>query len=269
MDLLTPWINRTFGVIGLWVIARIRSLGERLLFVRQAVAWLFRPPFRASVFFKQMEFIGVKSIGIVLLVGVFSGGVFALQTGYAFALFNADTLVGATVGIALARELAPVFTSLMVVARAGSAMAAELGSMAVTEQVDALHAMAVNPLQYLVAPRLLAGFLMVPFLTGFFNAIGLLGAYFVGVYLLNIPEGPFLKQLDYYLDADDVVQGLCKAAVFGFVLAAISTYQGMTTQGGAEGVGRATTKAVVYSSVCILVMDYFLTTWILEYFPEF
>lgn len=245
------------------------EFGKFIEFVFKASAWIFRKPYRSAVYLKQMEFIGVKSTGIVMLVGLFSGAVFALQTGYAFAMFNAESMVGATVGIALARELAPVFTALMVVARAGSAMAAEIGTMEVTEQVDALRAMAVHPLQYLVSPRLLAGTLMLPLLTALFLGIGLMGAYFVAVGYLNIPEGPFIQQMNFILDAGDIVQGLLKSAVFGFVLTAISTYQGINTRGGAEGVGKATTRAVVYASVSILVLDYFLTTWILELFPKF
>ncbi|MBF0492464.1 MAG: ABC transporter permease [Deltaproteobacteria bacterium] len=247
----------------------LQSIGEFFVFLGQAFAWLFRRPFRFSVFLKQMEVIGVKSTWIVVLVAVFSGGVFALQTGYAFGLFGAQTLVGATVGIALARELAPVFTALMVIARSGSAMAAEIGTMQVNEEVEALVTMAVNPIQYLVTPRLIAGIFMLPLLTGLFNVVGLLGAYWVGVSYLEIPEGPFLSRLDYYLDASDIVQGLIKAALFGLVLTAVSTYQGFHTKNGAEGVGRSTTRAVVISSVAILVLDYFLTTWMLELFPKF
>jgi phospholipid/cholesterol/gamma-HCH transport system permease protein len=269
MPILIPWINRTFGAFGDLILRYLRGMGDFILFTLNALGWLLRRPYRFSVLFKQMEFIGVRSIGIVMLVGAFSGGVFALQTGYAFHLFNADSLVGATVALALARELAPVFTALMVVARAGSAMAAELGTMQVTEQVDALYAMAINPVQYLVVPRMVAGFIMLPLLTGLFNGIGILGSYFVGVYLLRIPEGPFLNQMDYYLDASDIMQGLLKGAIFGFLLVAISTHRGFSTKGGAEGVGRSTTQAVVISSVTVLILDYFLTTWILEYFPKF
>ncbi len=269
MSEVLTFFQKGIGELGEKVLHFLTELGLFINFVFRSLYWLFQKPFRTQVYLKQMEFIGVKSTAIVLLVGMFSGAVFALQTGYAFAMFNAESLMGATVGIALARELAPVFTALMVVARAGSAMAAELGTMEVTEQVDALRSMAIHPLQYLVTPRLLAGVLMLPLLSGLFLAIGLVGAYFVGVDLLNIPEGPFIQQLNFILDASDILQGLIKAAVFGFVLTAISTYQGMTAKGGAEGVGRVTTKAVVYSSVSILVLDYFLTTWILEYFPKF
>ncbi len=246
-----------------------QSLGEFLLFSANALRWLFRRPFRWAVLTRQMEFIGVRSAWIVLLVAGFSGGVFALQTGDAFRLFNAEALVGSTVAIALARELAPVFTALMVVSRAGSAMAAELGTMKVTEQVDALLTMAINPVQYLVVPRVVSGFLMVPLLTGLFDVMGILGSYVVGVFLLEIPEGPFLNQMEFYLDASDIVQGLLKSAVFGLALTLICTHQGLKAKGGAAGVGQATTRAVVISSVTILLLDFFLTTWILEYFPKF
>src|SRR5262249_54572178 len=141
MEILIPWINRSFGAFGEFCKYIVSGTGDFLLFNLQALRWLFRKPFRASLFFRQMEFIGVKSVGIVILVAAFSGGVFVLQTGYALRLFNAETLAGSTAGLALCRELAPVFTSLMVIARAGSAMAAELGTMVVTEQVEALSSM--------------------------------------------------------------------------------------------------------------------------------
>lgn len=269
MSEVLVFFQRGMGELGGVILRVLSELGLFFNFVFHSVAWLFRRPFRAALFLRQMEEIGVKSTAIVLLVGIFSGAVFALQTGFAFSTFNAESLVGATVGVALSRELAPVFTALMVVARSGSSMAAEIGTMEVTEQVDALRAMAVHPLQYLVTPRLVAGMLMLPLLSALFLGIGLMGAYFVGVHLLSIPEGPFLQQLTFILDASDILQGLLKAAVFGFILAAISTYQGMSAKNGAEGVGRATTRAVVYSSVTILVLDYFLTTWILELFPKF
>lgn len=269
MSFVWEFFQKNLGEFGETILYYLNELGLFLNFVFQSLTWLFRKPFRKEVFIKQMEFIGVKSTGIVMLVGLFSGAVFALQTAYAFEMFNAESLVGATVGIALARELAPVFTALMVVARAGSAMAAEIGSMEVNEQVDAIRVMAIHPLQYLVAPRLLAGFIMLPMLNIIFLGIGLIGAYLVGINLLNIPEGPFLQQLYFVLDPSDIMQGLIKSAIFGFVLVAISTYQGMNAKGGAEGVGKVTTRAVVYSSVSILVLDYFLTTWILEYFPKF
>lgn len=255
--------------LGRLVLTTLRQLGEFLVFVRSFFAWVRHPPFRKGLFFRQMEFIGVKSFPIIALTGTFTGMVFALQTGYAFRLFNAESFVGSTVGLSLTREIGPVFTALMVVARAGSAMAAEIGTMKVTEQVDALSAMAVDPIHFLVVPRVLASTIMVPLLAGLFSVIGMLGAYFVSTRLLNIGEVIFKRKLYYYVDANDVVGGLLKSAVFGFVLSLLSCYRGYRTEGGAEGVGRSTTQAVVISSVSILVLDYFLTSWILEFFPEF
>ena len=244
------------------------ALGNWCRFAWAAITWSFRPPYRYRDWFYQMQFIGVHSLPIILLTGLFTGMVFALQTGKTFALFKMQNMVGSTVGLALAREIAPVFTALMVTARAGSAMAAEIGTMRVTEQIDALYTMAVDPLQYLVTPRVIGAIFMVPLLTIIFNYIGCVGAYIVGTTLLDIPSGPFLRHLYWYLDPDDIFGGLIKASVFGFFLAMISCYKGFKTEGGAAGVGRSTTSAVVASSVTILVVDYFLTTWILEYFTS-
>lgn len=257
------------NALGRIVMEFLRQLGEFLIFCRSFFRWLFRPPFRRDALFRQMEFIGVKSLAIIALTGTFTGMVFALQTGYAFRLFNAQAFVGSTVGLALSREIAPVFTALMVVARAGSAMSAEIGTMKVTEQVDALSAMAVNPFHFLVVPRVVASTVMVPLLTVIFNYIGVVGAYFVSVTMLEIDPNLFQQKLVYYVDVSDFVGGLFKASVFGFLLALISCYRGYRTEGGAEGVGRSTTQAVVASSVAILVVDYFLTSWILEFLPEF
>lgn len=244
----------------------IAGLGGWCRFAFSTLQWSFRPPFRVHHCFKQMEFIGVQSLPIILLTGLFTGMVFALQTGKSFAIFKMQNLVGSTVGLALAREIAPVFTALMVTARACSAMAAEIGTMRVTEQIDALQTMSVEPVQYLVMPRVLAAIVMLPLLTMVFNFIGIVGAYGVGVGLLDIPSGPFFHHLEWYVDPSDIVGGLIKGGFFGYFIASISCYKGFTTTGGAEGVGNATTSAVVASSVTVLVVDYFLTTWILEYF---
>ena len=251
------------------ILHKLTSTGEFVQFVRDCFYWMFRQPFRIQVFLKRLETIGVDSLSIIVLVGTFAGMVFGLQTGYAFRTFSAESLVGSTVGIAVTRELAPVFTALMIIARAGSSMAAQIGTMQVTEQVLALQSMGVNPIQYLVVPRVLASFIMVPLLTGVFDLVGILGSYVVGVHFLGIPEGPFLYRLKLYVDLDDIFQGLIKAAVFGVVLALISCFKGYQTEGGAEGVGKSTTQAVVYSSVTVLVLDYFLSYWILEWFPQF
>jgi phospholipid/cholesterol/gamma-HCH transport system permease protein len=185
--------------------------------------------------------------------------VLALQTYHGFRLFSAESLVGATVALSMTRELGPVLTALMVTGRAGSAMAAELGTMRVTEQIDALYTMATNPIQYLVVPRLIAGVLMVPILTTISDFVGIVGGYFVGVELLDINAGIYMKKMLDIVELDDIFNGLIKAACFGLILSLIGCYKGFSTRGGAEGVGKSTTEAVVLSSVSILISDYFLT----------
>ncbi len=253
-----------FLSLRLFLVTLLEDLGAFVQFCGQFFRWLFEKPFRWNHMIQQINRIGVDSTPIILLVSLFTGAVFALQTGYAFRLFNAETLVGATVGLSLTREIAPVFAALMVTARAGSSMAAEIGTMRVTEQIDALESMAVSPIHYLLVPRLLASTFVLPLLTTLFNFVGFLGAYLVGVVLLEIPAGPFMARMRHYVDGDDLYAGLFKAAIFGFLLSAISCYQGYKTSGGAAGVGKATTRAVVMASVTILVVDYFLTQWILE-----
>lgn len=268
MERLFISIEMVFAHVGAVAIGVCRGLGDWSIFVGESGRWLMQRPVRLRLYFQQMEFIGVRSTPIIMLTGLFVGAVFALQTGKAFALFNAESLVGATIGLTLAREIGPVFTALMVTARACSAMAAELGTMRVTEQLDAMETMAVDPIHYLVLPRVVAATLMTPLLTAIFNFVGIFGGYLIGVKLLNIDEGSFLNKLYYYVDVNDILGGLVKAAFFGCAIALISCYQGFNTRNGAQGVGRATTQAVVISSVTILVMDYFLTSWILHLFKS-
>ncbi len=245
--------------IGLWLERILEQMGQIILLLVQAAGWAMRPPLRLPLIFKQMEFVGVKSFWVVVLTGAFTGGVLALQTYHGFVMFSAESLVGATVALSMTRELGPVLTSLMVTARAGSAMAAELGSMKVSEQVDALAVMAVNPVKYLVVPRVLAGIAMLPVLTVVSDFIGVVGGYIVGVHLLGINSGVFTSNIKEMVTQDDIFNGLIKSVCFGLFLTLICCYKGITTTGGAEGVGRSTTQAVVLSSVTILVSDYFLT----------
>jgi phospholipid/cholesterol/gamma-HCH transport system permease protein len=264
LDAIIDILNR----LGQPVYGTVVLLGDFIQFTGQTFLWMFRPPFRVQLLFKELEKIGVRSTVIIVLVALFAGMVFALQTGSAFRLFNAETLVGSTVGIALTRELAPVFTALMIVARAGSGMAAEIGTMQVTEQVDALRSLAINPIQYLVVPRVIATSVMVPLLTAVFNGVGLWGAYVVAVHLLQIPEGAYMERFRYLVDPEDVYQGLIKAFIFGILVSLIACYMGYKTEKGAQGVGRNTTLAVVWGSVTILILDYFLSTWLLQLFPD-
>jgi len=229
----------------------------------EAVFWGLRPPYRGRLFVEAMEFIGVGSIFLVSLTAVFVGGVLALQIVAGFRDFGAENQTGAVIGLALAREVGPVFAALMVTSRAGSAMTTELGSMRVTNQIDALVTMAVNPVQYLVVPRLVAGFIMVPVLTMLFNVVGVFGAYFVAVSLLGLDPGVFMDRLRWLVDWDDVSQGLIKSMVFGVAVTLIACRQGFYAKGGAAGVGRATNRAVVQSAIAILMLDYLVTSLVL------
>jgi phospholipid/cholesterol/gamma-HCH transport system permease protein len=255
-------MNRVSGALdrlGRAVLENIEEMGKILLLFISVLAWMFRPPLKLRNIFKQMEFVGVKSIFVVVLTGTFTGMVMALQGYHGFRMFSAESLVGGTVALGMTRELGPVLTSLMVTARAGSAMAAELGTMRVTEQIDALYVMAANPVKHLIVPRVIAGVLMTPMLTVVSDFVGILGGYFVGVHILGINSGIFIKNITRLVDLDDIYNGLVKAACFGLILSLIGCYKGFNTRGGAEGVGRATTEAVVLASITILISDYFLT----------
>ncbi|MDP3279365.1 MAG: ABC transporter permease [Deltaproteobacteria bacterium] len=229
-----------------------------------AFMWQFRRPYRFGVLVQQLEFVGVQSMFLVCLVGLFTGMVFAVQTAYGFRRFGAENLVGGVVALSLSREMAPVLTAIMVAARAGSGMAAQLGNMRATEQIDALETMAVSPIQYLVVPRLIAGTLMVPVLALLFFGVGLGGAYLVGVGLLSLDQGIFLDRITALLDKRDLVQGLVKATIFGYSVTLISCRHGYYAKGGAEGVGLATTRAVVWSVVGVFFLDYLITSVLTE-----
>jgi len=232
--------------------------GDHAILLGHAMAGLFRKPFRLRLYLEQAQFVGVGSLPIICLVGFFSGAVSAQQAIAALRIFNQERFVGATVGISLAQELAPVFGALMITARAGSGMATELGSMRITEQIDALTTFAVDPIQYLVTPRIVASILMMPVMTMVFNIVGLVGAYLYAIFLEHIDLGQFIEQFRYWTDPKDYVIGATKAAVFGLTLSVAACFQGFYVRGGAKEVGLATTRAVVAGSVSILVCDYFL-----------
>jgi len=237
----------------------LEDFGQMLFYAAEVVAWAFRPPFRFDQILTQMAFIGAGSAFIVGVTGSFAGMVFALQLNYAMKQFAAEGYVGGSTAFALSRELAPVFTALMVTGRAGSAIATELGTMRVTEQVDAMESMAVSPIQYLVVPRVIASLIMFPILTMLFDALGFAGAYVMGVFVANIPVGPFIEHTRQMLGPDDIFHGLGKAVVFGALVSIITTWRGYSATGGARGVGEGTTRAVVASSIAILLADYAAT----------
>jgi phospholipid/cholesterol/gamma-HCH transport system permease protein len=239
--------------------AAFEDFGRMLFFAVEAFAWAFRPPFRLDQVLAQMAFIGAGSAFIVGVTGTFAGMVFGLQMNVAMKQFAAEGYVGGSTAFALSRELSPVFTALMVTGRAGSAIATELGTMRVTEQIDAMESMAVSPIQYLVVPRVIASLLMFPVLTMLFNTLGFGGAYLVGVFVAGIPEGPFIAHTREFVGLDDIFHGLSKSLVFGLIVAIITTWRGYSATGGARGVGEGTTRAVVASSIAILIADYAAT----------
>lgn len=240
------------------------NIGNVVTLTGQTLIWMVRPPYRPSQLLAAMDFIGVQSIFIVALTGTFSGMVLALQMSHALATFSAEGQVGGIVAIALTRELAPVFAAIMVTARAGSAMAAELGNMRVTEQIDAITTMGVSPVQYLLSPRLLASMIMVPMLTVLYMTVGMAGAYVVAVMWLGGDGGVFAQSVRTLTVVEDLRMGIVKAFVFGFVLSAISCRHGYFASGGAKGVGLATTRAVVESCVTILIVNYVLTQVLID-----
>lgn len=237
----------------------VEETGKVSRFFGNACYWMVRPPFRFKIFLEQFIFVANKSLFIVCLTGVFSGMVFAVQIYFGFKIINADALVGPAVAIGFVRELGPVFTGIVVTGRAGAAMAAQLGTMRVTEQIDAMDVMAVNSVQYLVVPRVVASFFAMPMLCALCILVGNVGSYFTGVYLLGIDPVIFFAHLQEVVEVRDLAQGLIKAAVFGIIFSTIGTFKGYFTKGGAEAVGRSTNQAVVITLVLILVGDYFLT----------
>ena len=246
-----------------WVGARTMSYldeaGIGLLLFLRVLRGIFKRPFPFRLTTQQMEEVGVRSLPVVIITAIFTGAVLALQTYSGFKRFGAEGLVGTVVALSMTRELGPVLASIMVAGRVGSSMAAELGTMRVTVQIDALVTMATDPVHYLVVPRFLAGLIMVPFLVVFADLLGILGGYFVAVKVLGTSSTTYINRTLQYLEFSDVSVGILKAAVFGMIIALVGCQMGFYTEGGAEGVGRATTRAVVGASILILISNYFLT----------
>lgn len=234
-----------------------------LIFLMATVAWLVRPPFRPFQILKQVHFIGFKSTFVVVLTAAFTGMVLGLQGYYTLRKFGSEAVLGSVVALSLIRELGPVLASLMVTARAGSAMTAEIGIMRITEQIDALDTMAVNSLQYLISPKLVAGLIGVPLLVAIADVVGIYGGYLVGVNLLGGNPGSYWSSIESAVEWKDVYGGILKSISFGLIISWICCYKGYYTRLSAEGLGTATTEAVVLSSVLILVWDYFLTSVLL------
>ena len=237
----------------------LEELGSTMLMFFQVLFWTFRPPYRVGHFLRAAEFVGAGSLFIIVLTGSFTGAVMGLQGIYAFEMIKMETMVGGSVALTLSRELSPVLAALMVTGRVGSAMATEIGTMRVTEQIDAMETMAVNPIQYLIVPRFWASVVMLPVLCILFTLVGMVGCYLVAVVWLQVDEGQFMAKVADFMYVEDLTSGILKAAVFGGVLSIIGCAKGYHAAGGARGVGAATTEAVVLASVMIFVLDYLLT----------
>jgi phospholipid/cholesterol/gamma-HCH transport system permease protein len=247
------------AIIGRVILAFLRHTGRLMEFALTALINMVMPPYYGRTILKQMIEIGYFSLPVVGLTAIFSGMVMALQSYTGFARFSAEGAVATVVVISLTRELGPVLAGLMVAGRVGAAMAAEIGTMRVTEQIDALVTLSTNPFKYLIAPRILAALLMLPLLVLVADVVGVFGGYLVGVYKLGFNPANYIQRTWEYLEPLDVISGLVKASVNGFIISLMGCYHGYHSKGGAQGVGSATRNAVVSASILILTFNYLIT----------
>ncbi|OIO38613.1 MAG: hypothetical protein AUJ75_02585 [Candidatus Omnitrophica bacterium CG1_02_49_10] len=252
-------IERYLGNLGDRLMRFLRYIGGASILYADALHWMLTPPLKFKHTIQQAYRIGVSSLPIVTLISMFIGIVLALQTAYQMEQIQAQLYIASIVAVSVMREFGPVVTSLIVAGRVGASIAAELGTMKVTEQIDALETLASNPVKYLVAPRLLAIMVMLPLLTLYADIVGILGGYIVGVLKLGIGSNLYMQMTWEPLAFKDVFTGLFKSFVFGIIICIISCYEGFNTEGGAEGVGKATTQAVVLSFIMIIAADCFFT----------
>lgn len=250
------WI-RALGRIAL---EGLKGMGRMGLFFGRTLLYLATPPLKFSWAIRQIWFIGYQSTLVILLTGVFSGMVLGLQGFHTLNRFGSTALLGPMVALSLIKELGPVLSALMVTGRAGSAMTAEIGIMRISEQIDALELMGLNPYRYLVVPKVIGGVVALPLLTAIFDVVGIFGGYFVGGKLLGVGEGTYFGEMANYVKMDDILEGLYKSLSFAVLITWVCCYKGYFAGFGAEGVSRATTQAVVLSSVLILFWDYMMTS---------
>ncbi len=249
--------------IGKRTLTAINRMGRMAIFLAGTIASLPFPPYQVRRIVKQVHFIGVKSLFVIVLTAMFTGMVLGLQGYHTLREVGSEGLLGSVVALSLIRELGPVLSALMVTGRAGSALTAEIGIMRIGEQIDSLESMGIDPVKFLISPRLLGAVLSVPLLTAVFDVVGILGGYLVGVKLLGVNAGVFFGQMEASVEWNDVANGLIKSLVFGVIIAWVCTFKGYFTERGAEGVSQSTTSAVVLSSVLVLVSDYILTSVLL------
>lgn len=254
-------MTRFFRHFGRVSLAVVQQAGGMTLFLLEGLGLALVPPFRFRRLLQELYLIGVRSIPIILLTAAFAGMVLALQGYYTLRQYGSEGALGSAVALSLIREMGPVLTGIMVSARAGSAVTAEIGIMRITEQLDALDTMAVNPMQYVVMPKMLAGLIAVPLLTAMFDVMGILGGYLVGVILLGISSGTYFSSMIQSVVPLDINGGLVKSVVFGLTVILVACYKGYYTEHGAEGVSKATNQTVVLSAVLVLGWDYLLTSF--------
>lgn len=256
-------MTSTIRYIGREALDITRTLGHSFLFLFEALSFVFIPPFRHLILLRQIRFIGTKSMIVIILIGTFTGMVLALQVFHTLRQVGSEAFLGPAVAISLIRELGPVISALTVTGRAGSAMTAEVGIMRITDQIDALISMALNPIRYLITPNILASFIALPLLTALFDFVGIFGGYFVGVKMLGLSSGTYFSLMEHFIDMGDIMTGFYKSLCFGVIISWVCCYKGFFTGYGAEGVSKATTEAVVTSSVLILISDYVLGSLLL------
>ncbi len=249
--------------LGSWSLSKLGDLGHMFIFLISALQMIFRPPFKFRLLLRQIRFFGNKSMLVILLTGAFTGMVLALQLYYILRKFGSEALLGPGIALSLIRELGPVLSALMITGRAGSALTAEIGMMRISEQIDALTAMALNPFRYLIVPNIVAAILAFPLITAIFDVIGIYGGYLVGVKVLGISGGTYFSLMEDYVAIEDIMVGFYKSLSFGVIVSWICSYKGFYTGYGAEGVSKATTEAVVLSSILILIWDYSLGSFLL------
>lgn len=245
--------------LGTGFVGMMGYIGGCFILLGQTILWLLVPPLKKRQVLDQMERIGVASLPIVALTALFTGMVLALQSAYQMQKMSAQMYIASLVSLSVVRELGPVLTALVVAGRVGAAITAELGTMKVTEQIDALETLATNPVKYLVVPRFIALILMLPLLTVYADFIGIMGGYIIGVFKLNIGSHMYMQMTYDHLVFKDMFTGLIKSVTFGMIIAIVACYEGMKTEGGAEGVGKSTTLSVVISFVMIIAADCFFT----------
>lgn len=255
-------------MLGIRVLSILGEMGAMFMFLLHGFLYIFSSPKQFRKIVNQMYFIGSKSLLVISLIGIFTGMVLGLQGYYTLVKFGSEGLLGAAVALSLIRELGPVLTAIMITGRAGSSMAAEIGVMRITDQIDALEVMDINPMSYLVSPRIAASILCFPMLTALFDSIGILGGYLTGVAMLGINSGIYFYRIESSVVMADITEGFIKSLIFGIIVSTVSCFQGYYTHMrkdgvGPEGVSNSTTSAVVMSCVLVLITDYVVTSFLL------